>query len=343
MVSHMILMLTLIMEVKSFSALMKMKEKRMDLNRETAMRLWNKSFGKCTKVKDFAGREIAKGAYNDRNSEFGWNVDHILPQSKGGKTADYNLVCCHILTNDEKADKFPGFVANKMRFTILKVENHYEVKPENNVPKSAEKPQKEENWNLYDSASGIRLYKTFKGLQTKKRFVGTIEIILEGIEGADTALTDFIEDLFITEDVQFVGGDNSYYSGTNVRLLIKNYEMPDNADVDNLLDKCILLNTYLFYYFKPIGVVNDYFISYRLDCYKDRKEFYSKDSRVSFLDRYSLTRNDCRLRINSLVIQNSSAKEKFDDSIGWDENLFYDYGYIYTKLSKNLNKEVSGK
>ena len=55
----------------------------MDLNRETAMRLWNKSFGKDTKAADFAGRIIAKGAYNDRNSEFGWNVDHVLPQSRG--------------------------------------------------------------------------------------------------------------------------------------------------------------------------------------------------------------------------------------------------------------------
>lgn len=34
-------------------------------------------------MKDFTGREMAKGAYNDRNSAKGWNVDHILPQSKG--------------------------------------------------------------------------------------------------------------------------------------------------------------------------------------------------------------------------------------------------------------------
>ena len=320
-----------------------MKQKNMDLNRETAMRLWNKSFGKETKVNDFTGRIIAKGAYNDRNSEFGWNVDHILPQSRGGKTADYNLVCCHILTNDEKADKFPGFVANKKKFTIVKVENHYEIKNENNVQMETEKPQKNEKWNLYDSASGIRLYKSFKGLQTKKRFVGTIEIILEGIEGADTALTDFIEDLFITEDVQFVDGDVNYYSEANVRLLVKNYEMPDKTDVNNLLDKCILLNTYLSYYFKPMSIINDYAISYRLDCYDDRKVFYNKDARVSFLDRHSLFRNDCRLRINSLVVQNSSAKENFDDSVGWDENVFYNFSYIYTKLSKNLEKEVSEK
>ena len=63
----------------------------MELNRETAMRLWVRDFGKVSKAIDFAGREIAKGAYNDRNSNFGWNVDHILPQSQGGKTTDSNL------------------------------------------------------------------------------------------------------------------------------------------------------------------------------------------------------------------------------------------------------------
>ena len=53
--------------------------KLMDLNKETASRLWVKQFGKKQKAIDFAGREIAKAAYNDRNSNYGWNVDHILP------------------------------------------------------------------------------------------------------------------------------------------------------------------------------------------------------------------------------------------------------------------------
>ena len=99
--------------------MVKNNKKFMDLNRETAMRLWNKTFGKETKVQDFAGRIIAKSAYNDRNSDFGWNVDHILPQSKGGVTADHNLVCCHIQTNDEKANKFPCFNANGNAFEIV--------------------------------------------------------------------------------------------------------------------------------------------------------------------------------------------------------------------------------
>lgn len=34
----------------------------MIINRETAMLLWSKSFGKTCKVKDFAGREMIKAA-----------------------------------------------------------------------------------------------------------------------------------------------------------------------------------------------------------------------------------------------------------------------------------------
>lgn len=57
-------------------------EKLMKLNKETANWLWVQQFGKRQKAIDFAGREIAKAAYNDRNSNYGWNVDHILPRSK---------------------------------------------------------------------------------------------------------------------------------------------------------------------------------------------------------------------------------------------------------------------
>lgn len=317
------------------------KTDTMKITREFAMRFWTKQYGKELKVTDFAGRIIVKSAYDDRSSKYGWNLDHILPQSKGGVTAEHNLVCCHILTNDEKANKFPTFKANDMLYQIIKVENHYEIRPLKDILKVDVKP-KEEEYNLYDSASGIRLYKSFKGCQTKKRFVGTIEIILEGIIGADTALTDFVEEVFIEEDVQFANGaNNRYNSGTSVRILIKNYEMPNNSDINDLLDKCILLNTYLDSYFKPLNIVEDYSISFRVDCYKDRKEFYSNDVNVAFIERERMTQNNVGLRINSLVIQNSYAKDKFDDSIGWDKDMFYNYGYIFTKLAKNLEKEVS--
>lgn len=320
----------------------KSKTNFMELNHEIAMKLWVKTFGKEIKATDFSGRKIAKGAYNDRNSEFGWNVDHIFPQKLGGKTAEHNLIICNIKTNDEKADKFPGFVANGKRFTILKVENHYEIKPESKSSKKEDSKKAEEDWNLYDSASGLRLFKTFKGYQTKKRFVGTVEIILEGINGADTALTDFIETLFIDEDVQFVGGDIRYYSGTNVRMLVKNYELMNNDDISNLLEKCVLLNTYLSNYFQPSKIVNNYRICFRVDCYNDRKEFYSKDSTVRFMNKFLILQPRCNLYLNTLAIQNSYAKEKFDVDVGWNPETFIEYDYVLTNLSKNLRKELEG-
>ena len=315
----------------------------MELNRETAMRLWNKTFGKETKVHDFTGRVMVKGAYNDRKSDYGWNVDHILPQSKGGATADHNLICCHIKTNDEKADKFPCFTANEKKFEIVKVQNHYEIR---NIIRSTndEKKDNKEEIDFFDHSQSIKLYKIFKGLQTKTRSVGTVEIILKGINGADTAITDFIESMFIKENVQFAGGDTDYYSGSNVRILVKNYEMLFTEDIPELLDKCILLNTYLSYYFKQLGVINDYFINFRVDDYRDRKEMYKNDSRLSFPSRYDLTRTDARLRINSLVINKcNDAKERLKDiNISSNTDYFYDYPIVYTNLSKNL-EEVKGK
>lgn len=63
---------------------------------------------------------MIKAAYNDRGSDYGWNVDHIFPQSRSGKTTESNLIYCHILTNDEKADKFPCHTQKKYYFIYNK-------------------------------------------------------------------------------------------------------------------------------------------------------------------------------------------------------------------------------
>ena len=232
-----------------------MKEKHMDLNRETAMRLWNKAFGKETKVKDFTGRIIAKGAYNDRNSEFGWNVDHILPQSRGGKTADHNLVCCHILTNDEKADKFPAFKANGINFEIVKVENHYEIKQITKETKKKKKvPEYDDTVNFMDSASGVRFFKRLKGIQNKPRFVGSVLIRIQNV--SNTAVIDFIEKFLYEENILYSMASN--YRNRETKIVAKNYNMPLKEDIAKLLDKCILLNTYLKCYFKPMNYIAQY-------------------------------------------------------------------------------------
>ena len=302
----------------------------MELNKETALRLWNKSFGKETKVKDYTGRMIVKGAYNDRKSEYGWNVDHICPQSRGGKTADHNLICCHILTNDEKADKFPAFKANGINFEILKVENHYEIKMLN---KRKKKSEHNDIVNFMDSASGIRFFKQLKGIQNKKRFVGSVLIRLQDVYS--TAVIDFVEKFLDEENISYSMSSNYYSSET--RIVAKNYNMPFKEDASKILDKCILLNTYFKKYFEPMGYISKYDICYQLNCYEEKEDMYLEAQRINF-DKFNY-RLDNALFINELVYINTSAKEK-EPELNFQNNNYCEYDYLFTKLAKNLEREV---
>ena len=305
------------------------------------MRLWNKSFGKETKVKDFAGRTIAKGAYNDRNSDCGWNVDHILPQSRGGTTADHNLVCCHILTNDEKADKFPCFNANGTSFEIIKVQNHYEIRNKSNEPKKQEDAPK--TVDFYDSAAGIRFFKKLKGVQNKGRFVGSVLVILNNV--TNTAVIDFIEELFRDENISYSANTNysSFYTlgssarGQNVQVRISNYDMSQKENIAELLDKCVLLNTYLFSYFLECEYINGFDIYYRIDCFEDKSKMYGyKLEPIN--NHYLQTKNSTF--VNELVLINTDAGEKVQKQ---PYSEYTEYNYVFTNLSKNLKKEANGK
>ena len=319
----------------------KINQQFMDLNRETAMRLWNKSFGKDTKATDFAGRTIAKGAYNDRNSEFGWNVDHILPQSKGGATADYNLICCHIKTNDEKADTFPCFTANGVAFEIVKVQNHYEIRPRSKETKHPQAVQ--ETIDFFDSAAGVRFFKKLKGVQNKKRFVGNVFVVLQNV--ANTAVVDFIEELFGDENITYSAKTNysAFYSfgssvrGQNIQVKIRDYDMPQKENIAELLDKCVLLNTYLSSYFLECEYISGFDIYYRVDCFDDKSKMYG--SNFESVDNLYLQPKNSMF-VNELVLINTEAGEKVEKKPYTD---YTEYNYVYTNLSKNLKKEASGK
>ena len=303
----------------------------MELNRETAMRLWVRDFGKASKAVDFAGREIVKGAYNDRNSNFGWNVDHILPQSQGGKTADSNLKCCHIFTNDEKADKFPCFTANSKRFEIVKVQNHYEIKEVNQFKKK--KIEDTGEINFYDSASGVRYFKDLKGIQNKPRFVGSVQIRIKNL--TNTAVVDFIENFFDEENISYSLSQN--YCSTETLITAKNYNMPTQDEIGTLLDKCVLLNTYMEYYFRSMEYIDSYEILFRVDCFKEKREMYLKAQNISFgSPSYKLSNS---LFINELVIINTEAKDKIQPN---QYGEYTEYGHIFTKLKEDLIKEVKG-
>lgn len=305
------------------------------------MRLWNKSFGKETKVKDFAGRTIAKGAYNDRNSDCGWNVDHILPQSRGGTTADHNLVCCHILTNDEKADKFPCFNTNGVSFEIIKVQNHYEIRHRSNKPKQQKEIQ--ETVDFFDSAAGIRFFKKLKGVQNKSRLVGTVSVYLHNV--TTTAVVDFIEELFGDENIFFSAKTNYSYlhylgssaRGQSIQVKISNYNMPQKENSAELLDKCILLNTYLSSYFLECDYISGFDIYYRIDCFNDKSKMYGNNFE-SVDNLYLQAKNS--MFLNELVLLNTDAGEKVEEN---PHSEYTEYNYVFTNLSKNLKKEANGK
>lgn len=58
--------------------------------------------------KDFAGAWIQRNQFGIR-SEYGWEIDHMLPKSMGGSDEASNLLPMHWRNNVCKADNYPVF------------------------------------------------------------------------------------------------------------------------------------------------------------------------------------------------------------------------------------------
>lgn len=314
-----------------------MCEKYMNVNKEIALRLWTQQFGKRQKAHDFAGREIAKAAYNDRNSNYGWNVDHIFPLLRGGKTADYNLICCHILSNDEKADKFPCFKANEKEFEIRRRQNHYEI-----VEKMTfdEDGNEDEIINFLDAAQGLRCWKHCKPY-SGQIFVGYVKIKV-GISNISHQLLDrygkFLFELFGTESI-FVEAASRYNDRMYSLQPMQSYVftvitgiVPTKEDTENLLDDCVTLNTYSAYFINKTGIENiqivcgmktyDSRFDMLLNCNKDIVE-----KQVQFTDS---------LAIDELVKINTSAEKELKNNFSSSE--FCPYNFVFTKLKKDIGE-----
>ena len=310
-------------------------EMPMELNKETAFRLWTAQFGKTAKAVDFAGREIAKAAYNNRNSKFGWNVDHIYPQSRGGKTADYNLICCHIKTNDEKADKFPCFVSNETRFEIQKRQNHYEIIPKESRSDAA---QTEDNFNFFDAAQGMKCWKSCKK-QPKNIFAGYVKVRLGSWDAKDSFFTQFysfLKELFATSLI-FVSTSESGIHGWNTlscssycELTVIIPDLPTIQDTEDLLDNCIVLNTYAALFREKHQRKIE--ICCGMKCYDSSIQM--SDKLISDIINSRLQFGEA-LAIDELVRRNTSAQKKLSEN---PYQNFYPYDIVFTRLDKDLQK-----
>lgn len=112
----------------------------MKINKQNAMRLWRERYGDNNDVCDYAGRPMFFLHYNDRESKYGWNIDHILPQDRNGTDDVDNLIICNIQTNDEKANK-TTFEANNKKFQVKKIEGKYRICGHASNPEIYEDPQ----------------------------------------------------------------------------------------------------------------------------------------------------------------------------------------------------------
>ena len=295
------------------------------------MSIWTKSYGKATKAKDFAGREMDKSAYDQRGSKYGWNLDHILPKSRGGKDTESNLICTHIETNDEKADKFPCFTANGKQFEIIKVENHYEIreKTADSSKTSDTTETKDKGVNLFDSAAGIKLYK-----KLEKDFIGTVTIELRYPKSA--AIKDFIQEIFSGETVvvEPVNDYNTNYE-RDMRIRVTDIRLPTVNSIQALLDKFITLNTYLKYYFLPKGYISSYKLFCEAHNQKDELKCLEKPNHFTSMYNYNVI-------INELIRINSNAKKELPEGkrIGSDYlgHNVYSYDYWWINLTENLKK-----
>lgn len=316
-------------------------KKFMELNKETSSRLWVQQFGKKQKAIDFSGREIAKAAYNDRNSAYGWNVDHILPQSKGGKTADHNLICCHILTNDEKADRFPCFKANEKQFEIRKRQNHYEITARVADPEE----DSEEIVNFLDVAQGLKCWRQCKS-RDEKTFAGYVKVKVETTNqtASESALLfaryeRFLAELFGTDSIfaenNGIGCLNLYYmNGSNCTFTVIVGDIPTKEDTQNLLDDCVILNTYNSYFVRK-KMFKNIQIACGMKCYDNNFEMALRcktdivDKKVLFIDL---------LMIDEFVKTNTKAEKELKGAFSQDG--FYRYNFIFTKLEEDLSKRI---
>ena len=85
-----------------------------------AKKLWENEFGSSEVGYDFDGWEVRKGSYDQKGSEYGWNIDHIFSESLGGSDNFSNLQITHISTNSERANKIT-FWLDETKYQVKRV------------------------------------------------------------------------------------------------------------------------------------------------------------------------------------------------------------------------------
>ena len=93
--------------------------------------IWNEYTEELSTV-DFAGHPIIKSAFNDSNSKYCWNIDHILPVSIGNDII-INCQPTSFDTNYQKSNNLKGHIEhiyNWKNGDVLSVKTFFEIATE---------------------------------------------------------------------------------------------------------------------------------------------------------------------------------------------------------------------
>lgn len=86
--------------------------------------------------KDAAGAWISYSEFGNRNSKFGWEIDHIYPVSKGGGDELVNLRAMQWENNVSKGDDFPVYIAEVTADGSRNINKEIQRRINNNVVNS---------------------------------------------------------------------------------------------------------------------------------------------------------------------------------------------------------------
>ena len=89
----------------------------MIINEELINKIWKKGrpvdgVDSSKFRKDACGAWIARNKFGNRDSDFGWGIDHIYPRSMGGDDNPDNLRPLNTQNIVSKADSYPSYVAS---------------------------------------------------------------------------------------------------------------------------------------------------------------------------------------------------------------------------------------
>ena len=88
----------------------------MAFSEELIEQVWNKGriisgYDENLVRKDCCGAWIVRDRYGDRNDDFGWEIDHVYPESKGGDDNIENLRPMQWKNNESKNDDYPSYAS----------------------------------------------------------------------------------------------------------------------------------------------------------------------------------------------------------------------------------------